>query len=231
MDIMKAIITFYTKAKAFEQLAGFYESCAQVEIDEYRDYEKALGALKEAQKYLEKASGSHISGMSVMIDERIGLISKFIEARKALKRDPDRMVDACTELLDNPRLEDGVRAGDVLAMLVEYFHSVGRLKEAYKYMNQMTQRNIQLNPYLDARIIEDVHKEMGVSKSAKASNVSSAGASNADRMEIHGKGAASDGEDSVGEEIDEVSAYFPHLCSICVARCVANEFVFISGGG
>lgn len=31
-EIMKVIITFYTKANAFEQLAGFYDSCAQVEI-------------------------------------------------------------------------------------------------------------------------------------------------------------------------------------------------------
>ena len=30
VDIMKAIITFYSKAKAYEQLAGFYDSCAQV---------------------------------------------------------------------------------------------------------------------------------------------------------------------------------------------------------
>ncbi len=30
VDIMKAIIMFYTKAQAFEQLAGFYDSCAQV---------------------------------------------------------------------------------------------------------------------------------------------------------------------------------------------------------
>jgi intraflagellar transport protein 140 len=29
-DIMKAIIMFYSKAKAFEQLSGFYDSCAQV---------------------------------------------------------------------------------------------------------------------------------------------------------------------------------------------------------
>jgi intraflagellar transport protein 140 len=36
VDILKAIITFYSKAKAYMQLAGFYDSCAQVEIDEYR---------------------------------------------------------------------------------------------------------------------------------------------------------------------------------------------------
>lgn len=41
-EIMKTIISFYSKAKALESLANFYDACAQVEIDEYRDYEKAL---------------------------------------------------------------------------------------------------------------------------------------------------------------------------------------------
>ena len=36
VDIMKAIITFYTKAQAFEQLSGFYDSCAQVKILPWR---------------------------------------------------------------------------------------------------------------------------------------------------------------------------------------------------
>ena len=49
-EIMKTIISFYSKAKAFESLANFYDACAQVEIDEYRDYEKALGAMKEAKR-------------------------------------------------------------------------------------------------------------------------------------------------------------------------------------
>lgn len=56
MEIMKAIITFYTKAKAVEQLAGFFESCAQVEVDEYRDYDKALGAYQEAVKHLSQST-------------------------------------------------------------------------------------------------------------------------------------------------------------------------------
>ena len=45
---MKHIITFYNKAKAYDNLAGFFESCSAVEIDEYKDYEKAMAALKEA---------------------------------------------------------------------------------------------------------------------------------------------------------------------------------------
>lgn len=30
----------YTKAGDMESLASFYEACAQIEIDEFRDYEK-----------------------------------------------------------------------------------------------------------------------------------------------------------------------------------------------
>jgi hypothetical protein len=38
--ILKAIVQFYTKAKAFDALAGFYEACAVVEIEEYQNYQK-----------------------------------------------------------------------------------------------------------------------------------------------------------------------------------------------
>merc|ERR1712050_200868 len=57
-EISKNIIQFYSKAKAYDKLAKFYDACAQVEIDEYRDYDKANAALKEALKYMMKAAGS-----------------------------------------------------------------------------------------------------------------------------------------------------------------------------
>ena len=41
---MKSIISFYTRAKAYDRLAGFYETCAGLEIDEYKDYKKAIMA-------------------------------------------------------------------------------------------------------------------------------------------------------------------------------------------
>lgn len=36
-------------------MSTFYEAIAQVEIDEYRDYEKAANCLKDALKVLQKA--------------------------------------------------------------------------------------------------------------------------------------------------------------------------------
>ena len=37
-------MSFYTKAGAPDSLAGFYEACAQAEVDAYRDYGKAAAA-------------------------------------------------------------------------------------------------------------------------------------------------------------------------------------------
>ena len=83
-DIMKTIISFYSKAKSFESLANFYDACAQVEIDEYRDYEKALGAMKEAQRQLEKANTANKEMKQKMLKDRINTIEKFVQARELL---------------------------------------------------------------------------------------------------------------------------------------------------
>ena len=79
---MKSIITFYTKAKAFESLSSFYESCSQVEIDEYRDYEKALSALREALKHMVKARAANKEERCKQLQQKIYLVDRFVEARK-----------------------------------------------------------------------------------------------------------------------------------------------------
>lgn len=99
-EVMKNIITFYTKGKALESLAGFYDACAQVyraslvsrpstavtqvEIDEYQNYDKALGALNESLKCFGKVKTRtpSIEAKMQFLKDRISLISKFAEARK-----------------------------------------------------------------------------------------------------------------------------------------------------
>ena len=164
VDIMKAIITFYTKAKAFEQLAGFYDSCAQVEIDDYRDYEKAIGALRESQKHLAKAQTRQAEEMALNTERRIGMIEKFVQARRAAAKDPDTMVIICEGLLREPHLEEAIRAGDCLAMLIEHFHARNKLREAYGCIQEMEQRKIPPQPYVDSEILEQVYKFAGVAQ-------------------------------------------------------------------
>lgn len=81
-DIMRSIIKFYTKARAYDQLSGFYDACAAVEIDEYRNYEKALGALREAAKHAAKLTGADKEQRLSSLNSRIGIVERFVEARK-----------------------------------------------------------------------------------------------------------------------------------------------------
>ena len=162
-EIMKSIITFYTKAKAFESLSSFYESCSQVEIDEYRDYEKALSALREALKYMVKARAQNKEERCKQLQQKIYLVDRFVEARKVVKTDPNEMVKISHQLLEQPDVEQtsAVRVGDVFALLVEYYHSQGNMQQAYVLIEKMQERKIIINPYLDTELVDQVYQTMG----------------------------------------------------------------------
>lgn len=120
-EIMKTIISFYGKAKSFESLANFYDACAQVEIDEYRDYEKALGAMKEAMRQLEKSQSGEKEVKLSRMRKRVGVIEKFVEARQALNNnDGDTAMQICDGLVETAGTEDAIRLGDVFAQLIEH---------------------------------------------------------------------------------------------------------------
>jgi intraflagellar transport protein 140 len=48
--MFKKVPSSSSQGKAPQLLGGFYEACAQVEIDEYQNYDKAMGALTEAYR-------------------------------------------------------------------------------------------------------------------------------------------------------------------------------------
>lgn len=223
VDILKAIIMFYSKAKAFMQLAGFYDSCGQVEIDEYRDYEKAVGALREALKYLAMDKTRQAEDMAGSIERRIMLIEKFVQAKRAMKKEPQTMVAICQALLQDPNLEEAIRAGDCLAMLVEYHYANKQMNEAYQYLQEMETRRIQLPPYVDAEIIDEVYRVVGhhQKKNTRASPVqeeyygggrggAGAGAGGSKKGSAGGAEAQnrwSAEDDEPADDIDEVSQH------------------------
>jgi intraflagellar transport protein 140 len=89
-----------------EQLSSFYSQMASAEIDEYRDYEKALGALQESLKFMIKAKASEKKESALAdLDAKIRLVTKFVEARKLVKKNPAEMIKICTSLLDQPDIE------------------------------------------------------------------------------------------------------------------------------
>jgi len=160
-ETMKNIVLFYTKAKAFEQLSSFFDAYAQMEIDEYRDYEKALNALKKAAEYMVKARSPQKEELLNALNQRIYHMEQFVSARAKAKSHPEEMVKTCHQLLEQREVETAIRIGDCFALLVEFYHSSKNYDGAYKLLQDMRQRQIVLNPYLEADIIDEIHLHVG----------------------------------------------------------------------
>jgi intraflagellar transport protein 140 len=164
-EIMKNIIQFYSKAKAHEKLAAFYDACAQVEIDEFRDYEKAGNALREALKYLVKAAGgppaSETDKKVLTLNNRIAIVDKFAGIRKLAKSDPEQMVSVCEKMLDVPEIETAVRIGDIFAQLVEHYAETQQFQDAHRTVERMRTRRIILTPYLDHALLQTIYGAVG----------------------------------------------------------------------
>lgn len=89
-EIFKTIITFYTKGRASEQLADFFEVCAQVEINDFHNYEKALHALTEAFECVSKSKDSPAGKQKARVGDlrqKIALIKTYIKARGLYEED------------------------------------------------------------------------------------------------------------------------------------------------
>ncbi|NXK49040.1 IF140 protein, partial [Chauna torquata] len=166
-EIMKNIISFYTKGRALDLLAGFYDACAQVEIDEYQNYEKAQGALTEAYKCLSKAktrSPLEQEGKLAHLQSKMALIKRFIHARRVYSEDPKEAVRQCELLLAEQDLDNTIRQGDVLGFLVGHYLQVEEFHVAYQYLEEMRKRIpcTNLTYYINQQTIEAVHRGAGI---------------------------------------------------------------------
>ncbi|GBG32279.1 Intraflagellar transport protein 140-like [Hondaea fermentalgiana] len=190
-EIMKAIISYYSKAKAYQQLAGFYEACAQMEVDEYRDYDKSLGALKEAVKALGKERDGELKEeMLASLQQRVSLVERFVHARTLVVSDPDEADRICNALLAHPEVNTAVRAGDIFALLVEFHVGNRDFDDAHRLIENMKARNIAVAPYIEAPLLEQIARAVGVDSLID------------DDGPRVGKGSAGLGVDS-GDEIDD----------------------------
>ncbi|XP_064178375.1 intraflagellar transport protein 140 homolog isoform X2 [Anguilla rostrata] len=166
-EIMKNIIGFYTKGRALDLLAGFYEACAQVEIDDYQNYEKALGALTEAYKCLAKAkmrSAEEQEGRLAELQHRITLVKRFVQARRVYEEDPGEAVRLCDTLLEEADLDPAVRIGDAYGFLVEHHCQQGSYQVAHRKLEEMLKRlpSVNVSYYVSQRSLEALQLAMGV---------------------------------------------------------------------
>jgi intraflagellar transport protein 140 len=187
-DIMNNIITFYTKGKALEKLSMFYQVCAQNEIDEYQSYDKALNALKEAQRYLNKARMKDRDEQESRLHQlqtKIVLIERFVSIRALAESEPGEMLNLAQALLREPDVEQALQVGDVYGVMIEQLASAQKFQEAYETMKEMRVRipNVNIAYYVNLQTIEAIETTLGISKG-------------------HGRGAEEGHQQSEGADLD-----------------------------
>ncbi|KAM4624504.1 intraflagellar transport protein 140 homolog [Polymixia lowei] len=166
-EVMKNIIGFYTKGRALDLLAGFYEACAQEEIDDFRNYEKALGALTEAYKCLSKAksrSPGEQEARMTDLQHKITLVKRFIQARRLYEEDPGEAVRLCEALLEEPELDPAVRIGDAYGFLVEHHCQQGSFQVAYRKLEELQKLlpSSKVGSYISQASLDALQRAVGV---------------------------------------------------------------------
>lgn len=166
-EIMKNIIGFYTKGRALDLLGGFYEACAEVEIDDYQNYEKAYGALTEACKCLSKAkgrTGDETDARILVLTHRLGLIKRFIQAQRMHEEDPVEAVRVCESLLEEKDLDPAVRVGDVYGFLVEHYCQHGNFQQAWSKLEDLrsARPNVNLSLYVSQSSLQALQNAAGI---------------------------------------------------------------------
>ncbi|XP_044159279.1 intraflagellar transport protein 140 homolog isoform X3 [Bufo gargarizans] len=165
--IVNNIINFYTKGRALDLLAGFYDACAQVEIDEYQNYEKAMGALTEAYKCLSKAKMRSPEEQERRLSDmqnKVTLVKRFLQVRRAYSADKQEAIRQCELLLEEPDLESAVRIGDVYGFLVEHYTQQGDFQKAYRCLEEMRSKtpSANLSYYVSQSTVEAVYRALSI---------------------------------------------------------------------
>ena len=82
-DIVKTVIMFYTKGRSFKQLSRFYNTVAEFEMNEFRDYDKALDALQKAVKFMhdkrKDANGRMVFTKSPKAQDELASLKQYQE--------------------------------------------------------------------------------------------------------------------------------------------------------
>ncbi|KAL1480715.1 hypothetical protein MTO96_034676, partial [Rhipicephalus appendiculatus] len=149
-DAAKNIVSFYTKARAFDLLASFYESCARVEIEDRRDYEKALAALNEAHECLQLSGDA--SKAAARVRNHMDAIRKFIAVRELYAENPLEAAAQC-EAMAKLNLEPAVRKGDVFAFLVQQYVREKDYAAARRCLHELQAVVPRVSEYLDAEVL------------------------------------------------------------------------------
>ncbi|KAH8393888.1 hypothetical protein KR215_005842 [Drosophila sulfurigaster] len=158
-SILKHIVSFYSKGQAYDSLANFYAICAQIEIEEYQDYEKALTAMQEAAKCLEKLS--HAQHAYNKLQRTVVDVKTILEMQQALRAgDNQSVIGACRSMLGKPEVPP-IRHAHILAMLVRALVNAKQFPEAGRALKELAVKDNSWSAsgLVDRALVQRIAKE------------------------------------------------------------------------
>ncbi|CAK9817048.1 Intraflagellar transport protein 140 homolog [Anthophora quadrimaculata] len=172
-EVLKNIINFYSKGKAMDLLANFYVACAQVEIDEFQNYEKALDALNQAARCLAKVvtpRDPDIHKRAVeLVNNRIAIIKRYLDIKKLFdKGETGTAMQQVRQLLDSygADLEQSVRRGDLFATITQHYINAGDADKARASIEELKRLvpGINLTYYYNVGVLEALGYKMKIQR-------------------------------------------------------------------
>lgn len=197
--ILKNIIQFYSKAHAYDSLANFYANCAQVEIDEFHDYDKAIKALQEASRCLAKlttdSNSLHHKRVTDNLQNACVEVGKVLEIQDALERGEfSNVIAVCKSMLSISE-RPPVRAIHIEAILIEALIRNRRYPEAMEALKDLSSKSTDWSykGLLEKPLIEKLAHECGVEFNTLW---------NMGRQDITNGEPSSENDDEIQEEIE-----------------------------
>jgi len=161
--IVDLIIQYYSKAQAYESLAGFYANVAEYCIEDLKDYRKALDEYRKAENALSDllACGARqYEEQFHATQAKIHTITKFLSIKewvesylgdflcisfhggwslycRRMSLDPDGSLLEIKKMMEGSKGEMAVRTGDVYALIVEHYANRGNVDEALTVLEEM----------------------------------------------------------------------------------------------
>lgn len=152
--IKKAMVQFYTKARAYRQLLSLLTAWSDYEAAE-GDYELARKWLNEAMRIGGKIDNWDSSQESFQINENINSIDSFLSARENSSNDPEHARAVCNKFLKVP--SGPIQAGDCYALLIEIEDGCAK---NYEYIQSMIQAGIIPEEFIDEETIISIFKSL-----------------------------------------------------------------------
>jgi len=163
-EIVKIIVSFFNKAKAYYNLASFYTVFASVQINEKGNYNQAEelyeNAIKTVQKVREndEKKDNKISELQMKLD----FIHRINEVNQKMKE--NKITDSiklCNELLNVNNCDDILSEREIYGMLINLYNINKDFNEAYEVLLKGKQKNYtNLNkPEIILEILKNVGKE------------------------------------------------------------------------